>query len=68
MSAFLTDEGFFVRAAASGDEGVALVRQKVIPFSLALVDFHEILYQMMLHQPKRGRPRKVESWEDSDAA
>ncbi len=28
----------------------------------------EILYQMMLHQPKRGRPRKVESWEDSDAA
>lgn len=28
----------------------------------------EILYQMMLHQPKRGRPRKVESWEESDAA
>lgn len=28
----------------------------------------EILYQMRLHQPKRGRPRKVESWEDTDAA
>jgi DNA-binding NtrC family response regulator len=40
MSAFLSDEGFFVRTAANGDEGVALVRQKVIPFSLALVDFH----------------------------
>lgn len=40
MSAFLTDEGFFVKAVASGDEGIALVRQKVIPFSIALVDYH----------------------------
>ncbi len=40
MSAFLEEEGFFVRAVSSGDEGIALIRQKVIPFSLALVDYH----------------------------
>ncbi len=40
MSAFLEDEGFFVRAVSSGDEGIALIRQKIIPFSLALVDYH----------------------------
>ena len=40
MKAFLEDEGFFVKAVESGDEGVALVRQKIIPFSLALVDYH----------------------------
>lgn len=40
MSAFLEDEGFFVRAVSGGDEGIALIRQKVIPFSLALVDYH----------------------------
>lgn len=40
MSAFLEDEGFFVRAVSSGDDGIALIRQKVIPFSLALVDYH----------------------------
>ena len=40
MKTFLEDEGFFVKAVETGDEGVALVRQKVIPFSLALVDYH----------------------------
>ncbi len=40
MSAFLEDEGFFVRAASSGDEGIALLRQKIVPFSMALVDYH----------------------------
>lgn len=40
MSAFLADEGFFVKAVSNGDEGAALVRQKVIPFSLVLVDYH----------------------------
>ncbi|MBL7670302.1 MAG: sigma-54-dependent Fis family transcriptional regulator [Bdellovibrionaceae bacterium] len=40
MSDFLEEEGFFVRAVSSGDEGIALIRQKVIPFSLALVDYH----------------------------
>lgn len=40
MKAFLEDEGFFVKAVESGAEGVALVRQKIVPFSLALVDYH----------------------------
>ncbi|MGE3386029.1 MAG: sigma-54-dependent transcriptional regulator [Bdellovibrionales bacterium] len=40
MKTFLEDEGFFVKAVETGDEGVALVRQKVVPFSLALVDYH----------------------------
>lgn len=40
MTAFLTDEGFFVKAVQSGLEGIALIRQKTIPFSLALVDYH----------------------------
>lgn len=40
MKSFLEDEGFFVKAVESGDEGVALVRQKVLPFSLALIDYH----------------------------
>lgn len=39
-SEFLADEGFLLRAAASGDKGIALVRQKVNPVSLTLVDFH----------------------------
>lgn len=39
-AAFLEDEGFFVRAVESGDEGIALIRQQVFPFSLALVDYH----------------------------
>lgn len=40
MSAFLADEGFFVKAVSNGDEGIALVHQKVVPFSVALVDYH----------------------------
>lgn len=40
MSEFLEQEGFLVRAVARGDEGVALVRQRIIPFSLALIDYH----------------------------
>lgn len=40
MSDFLSDEGFFVKAVQSGSEGAALVRQKTIPFSLALIDYH----------------------------
>ncbi|MBL7545525.1 MAG: sigma-54-dependent Fis family transcriptional regulator [Bdellovibrionaceae bacterium] len=40
MAAFLEDEGFLVRPVASGDEGIALIRQKLISFSLALVDYH----------------------------
>ncbi len=40
MTSFLEDEGFFVRAVESGDEGIALVRQQLFAFSLALVDYH----------------------------
>ena len=40
MKAFLEHEGFFVKSVETGDEGIALVHQKVIPFSLALVDYH----------------------------
>lgn len=40
MSTFLSDEGFIVRSVASGEEGIALIRQKITAFSLALVDFH----------------------------
>ena len=37
---FLEEEEFFVKAVATADETVVLVRQKPIPFSLALVDYH----------------------------
>ena len=40
ISSFLEDEGFFVKAVSSGDEAVAVVRQNLIPFSLALLDYH----------------------------
>ena len=40
MSDFLKDEGFLVTAIESGDEAIALVRQDVAKFSLALVDYH----------------------------
>lgn len=40
MGNFLEDEGFFVKSVSSGDEAIAVVRQKLIPFSLALIDYH----------------------------
>ncbi len=40
MKIFLENEGFFVKAVGSGDEGIAFIRQKIIPFSVAFVDFH----------------------------
>lgn len=45
MSLFLKDEGFNVRAVANGDEAIALARQQIIPFSIALVDYHSFLIQ-----------------------
>lgn len=39
MKAFLANEGFQV-FAVNYDEGRALVRQGIVPFSLALVDYH----------------------------
>lgn len=40
MKNFLEDEGFAVKSFASGDDGIAFVRQKTMPISIALVDFH----------------------------
>ncbi len=40
MRHFLNEEGFFVKAVATADEALALLRQKTLPFSLALIDFH----------------------------
>ncbi|MCB0370220.1 MAG: sigma-54-dependent Fis family transcriptional regulator [Bdellovibrionales bacterium] len=40
MKLFLEDEGFLVKSFESGEEGIAFVRQKTMPISIALVDFH----------------------------
>lgn len=40
IASFLEDEGFFVRAVETGDEGIALIRQQLFPFAIALVDYH----------------------------
>jgi len=37
---FLEKEGFFVKAVATGGEAIALIRQKIIKFAAAVVDFH----------------------------
>lgn len=39
MKDFLEQEGFFVMTVASGDEALALVRQRTVQFTLALVDY-----------------------------
>lgn len=40
MSMFLKDEGYDVTAVSGGDEAIALVRQDVHQFSLALIDYN----------------------------
>ncbi len=50
MSAFLLDEGFLVKAVSNGDEGIAMVRQNIVAFSLALVDYH---------MPELGGPETI---------
>lgn len=40
MSMFLKDEGYEVTVVSGGDEAVALVRQDVHQFSIALIDYH----------------------------
>ena len=40
MSLFLKSEGFNIRALSNGDEAIALVRQQITLFSVALVDYH----------------------------
>jgi len=59
MRAFLQDEGFIVRTAATGDEGFALLRQNIAPFSLAMVDYHlgeetsqDVIKKMLTIDPK----------------
>lgn len=39
-STLLKKEGFGVKAVSSGEEGVAILRQGISQFSLAIVDFH----------------------------
>jgi DNA-binding NtrC family response regulator len=58
MTAFLTDEGFYTKAVGSGSEGIALIRQQTIPFSLALIDYHmpeinglEVIKQIRKYNP-----------------
>ncbi|HEX7673554.1 MAG TPA: sigma-54 dependent transcriptional regulator [Bdellovibrio sp.] len=36
----LQDAGYFVKTVSSGAEGVALIRQNILPFSLVIVDYH----------------------------
>jgi len=40
MQAFFEREGFVGKCVATGEEGIALVRQKIFSFSLTLVDYH----------------------------
>lgn len=40
MQDFFDREGFIGKCVSTGHEGIALVRQKVFPFSVALVDYH----------------------------
>ena len=40
MTIFLKDEGYSVTSVSNGDEAIALVRQNVNQFSLALVDYN----------------------------
>lgn len=58
-TSFLEDEGFFVRAVDSGDEGIALVRQQLFPFSLALVDYH---------MPEMKGPETIQKLREQDSS
>lgn len=58
MSSFLQSEGFLLTAVASGEEAVALVRQGIEDYSLALIDYHmpglngvETIKALKLHNP-----------------
>lgn len=59
LTSFLEDEGFFVRAVESGEIGIALVRQKLIPFSIALVDYH---------MPEIQGPETIQKIRDLDSS
>jgi DNA-binding NtrC family response regulator len=40
MQSFFDKEGFVGKCVATGEEGIALVRQKIFTFSVAMVDYH----------------------------
>lgn len=40
MRVFLQEEGFIVRTVGNGSEGIALIRQNISSFSLAIIDYH----------------------------
>ncbi len=40
MRTFLQEEGFIVRTVSTGAEGIALIRQNISSFSLAIIDYH----------------------------
>ncbi len=60
MKAFFENEGcFLVKAVQNPDEGIALIRQKAITFSLALIDYHmpgtngaKVIKQIREYDPK----------------
>lgn len=59
MRSFLQDEGFFVRTVSTGEEGIALIRQNITSFSLAIIDYHlkeesgtEVIKNIMTINPK----------------
>lgn len=59
MKSFLQDEGFLVKTVATGEEGIALIKQNIIPFSLAIIDYHlqnesgkDVIKKIMSINPK----------------
>lgn len=40
ITMFLKDEGFFVKSVSNGEEAIAHIKQAIIPFSIALIDYH----------------------------
>lgn len=59
MRSFLQDEGFVVRTVSTGAEGIALIRQNISTFSLAMIDYHlvdesgaEVIQKIMSINPK----------------
>lgn len=72
LKIILEEAGFFVKAVSTGSEGVALIRQKSLPFSLAIVDYHmpdengaDILSQIQRLDEKL--PLMIFSGDDSNA-
>lgn len=59
MKSFLQEEGFLVKTVSGDDEGIAYIKQNIIPFSLAIVDYHlheesgkDVIKKIMTIDPK----------------